>query len=230
MNPPKTEKESVAINLSYVTILGFAVFGSVYACGIGINFLVALLWLISRSEELSRNQIGGFTTMALLLPLTFYFIVAVKFAVIKAYALLYEKVIKQWVNPFAQHICELVWTRKDLLNKEISKELQQGAKDTSFYDIEDKALLWLNAKIHSLPPFIAKVLVFILNRTSLGNFIFYADMGWMQKMNAKEELIEELNSKIERFLKNIIKVFFPFWTKLIIPANTVILIALFLYK
>ena len=152
---------------------------------------------------------------------------AFKAAITKAYDVLFKEIIVGWIAPMADELTELIWKNKDNLRKGISKGFKKQQKEADTLDLQGKTWAWLHAKIYSLPPLVAKCLVFILNRTPIGDYVLYFDTTKVKHIKSKQELRQKIEEQLKLFFEEVLLNVFPAFMKYLIPINIVLLLAAF---
>ena len=104
----------------------------------------------------------------------------------KIYNIVYKKVIRHWIRPLAEEITEMIWEVKNIFLDTVAKDVFNDAT----LDITEKIFLWISIKLSKLPPFIGKIIQFLINRTPFANEIFYTDLSFIKKASSKENLLD----------------------------------------
>lgn len=206
---------------SYLILYTFITFIIILVSGSILNCLLMLTWL-AKQEEWSNTQIANTTVIIVLFSVFSYMIIAIQYSVSRTYTWLYNKLLKKWIPSLAELLTELVWEKKKQLQYEIAGNLKQAAKESDC--IEDKAFYWLNAQIHTLPTPLAKIVAFFLKLTPIKDWVLFLDTNWMKNTTTPKELTQQLTLKIDRFMQTIPTKAFPFWTKLLLPINLLLIL------
>jgi len=219
-------QKNTSSQVSYLVLYTFVLFFIIVVGGSILNCSLMLIWL-SRQNQWSNTQIASITTAIVLFSVFSYTLIAIKYSLTKTYLWLYNKLLKKWVPPFAEHLTDLIFERKEQLQSDIANQLKKQAANST--DIEDKAFAWLNAKIYALPMPIAQVVVFFLKLTPIKSWVLFIDTNWMKTIKTREALLLNLEQKIDAFMCNVVGTAFPLWTKLLLPIN-IILVFYFLFS
>jgi hypothetical protein len=222
---PKSPSVETLINLEeeifqeagFATLLAYGIFSLTVAISYGINMLIAGTWLFFNYNRLSDNQLGGFLIVLIFLPGIIAVPLGLKFAMTKIYNIVYKKVIRHWIRPLAEEITEMIWEVKNIFLDTVAKDVFNDAT----LDITEKIFLWISIKLSKLPPFIGKIIQFLINRTPFANEIFYTDLSFIKKASSKENLLLTIEKKLTTLFRTIPYLVFPPLLYLLIPVNII---------
>jgi len=201
--------ESIQKNsISYLKIIGMSFIIPIWIATFTNG--VALLWKIATwaQNDIMFWEVKQYLFMPLVYLVWFYYL-----TVKKLFKKIHKDFFRKWISEFSGY------TAENLIQQyKLSKE-GKGKMDL------DKIMMWMNERISSLPNWLEWITKKLIDKIPFVEFINAYDSKNLENGN-KEKLASDLYQKIDKRLLAIFDSFIPWWTKLIIPIN---ILLLFLY-